>query len=97
MAELEEVMGENTPTNPAGEAELSMLKAAVESVSAFDHTDATFNASLPAAAETEPGLVLPAGAGLILSAKLREDHALDAELVGIGFVLRGGHAAVGAG
>ena len=90
MTELVEVVGENTPTDPAGEAQLSMVKAAMQTLPAFDNADATFDTSLPATTSSEPGLLFPVSSGIILGTALRKDHLFDAELISIGFVVRGG-------
>jgi hypothetical protein len=75
-------------TDPATHAVFTMVATAIESVSAFEHTDPAFTADAPPLSATEPALVFLRAPRWRLRAVSRHDHAPHAT-VGGGLLVRG--------
>ena len=56
--DVHQVVGDDTEPDPAVHAVFPMVTTAVESMSAFQHTDATFTTGPPALGLTEPATLM---------------------------------------
>ena len=70
-------------------AVFTMVATAVESVPAFEHTDAAFTADAPALPATEPALAFIRASRGRLRTSPRQDHPSDATVGGGLFIARG--------
>src|SRR5215213_1189086 len=92
-----QVMGNDTPADPSGEAKLAVITSASQAKLAFEHADAAFDTGVVAAATSEPGLGFKLTPALCFVAWLGQDDTLDALLGGVGLVGGRIEPAVGTG
>jgi hypothetical protein len=78
IADVDEVVGDDTETNPAIHSGSSPVAATVEAVSPFDDADAPLASGAPLLAVTEPALFLLAFAFNALGRSIGNADALDA-------------------
>src|SRR6266508_5554089 len=77
-----QVVGDDTPANPALHAIFTVIATAVQLVATFQPTDPSFNAGPPIAAAPKPPLAFIRLAPRRLATRLREHHPANAVLVG---------------
>ena len=75
--DVHQVVGDDPEADPAVHAVFAMVATAVESVSAFEHTDAAFTADAPPLSATEPALAFVGVPRRRLRATTRQHHAAD--------------------
>ncbi len=78
-------------------AVFTMVAAAVESVSAFEHTDPAFTADAPSLPATEPALAFIRASRGRLRTSPRQDHSSDATVGGGLFIASGCESAITGG
>ena len=85
--------GRDNPVHPF----FAMVATAVESVSAFEHTDAAFTADAPPLPATEPALAFIRASRGRFGAAPRQDHTSDATVDGGFFIASGCESAITGG
>ena len=92
--DVHQIVGDDTEADPSVHAVFAMVAAAVESVSAFEHTDAAFTADTPPLSPTEPALAFVRASRRRLGATTREHHSANAPFGRRPFVRRRTEAAI---
>ena len=92
--DVHQIVGDDPEANPAVHAVFSMVTTAVESMSAFQHTDPAFAADAPPLSPTEPALALVRAPRGRLRATMRQHDSADVAVHRGPFVRRRAEAAI---
>ena len=92
--DVHQIVGNDPEPDPAVHAIFAMVATAIESVSAFEHTDAAFTADAPPLPPTEPALALVRAPRRRLRATPRQDDSADAAIGRRLFIGRRAEAAI---
>ena len=85
--DLGQVVGNDAPSDPSGEAIFAVIECPVETVLAFEHTNTSFDTGMEAAPSSEPGLRFVLRALSRFATWFGQDDTFDSLLLSVGFVL----------
>src|SRR6266852_4772775 len=85
-ADIDEVIGNDSETDPAMHARVTFIEAAAESVASLEHADAPFAADAPFLSFAEPALLLTLSPLRTLGAEKRNRDLCDSQLLRRHFV-----------
>src|SRR6266550_200614 len=83
---VDQIVGDDPEPDPSSHAVGTMVATAPESMSAFNHADATFTSDAPALTAPEPGLAFIRASRRRLRPSPRQDHSSDATVDGGFFI-----------
>src|SRR2546425_1251954 len=93
-ADIDEVIGNDSETDPAMHARVTFIEAAAESVASLEHADAAFTTDAPFLSLAEPALLLALATLRTLGTERRNGDLCDSHLLRRRFVGSGEKAGV---